>query len=123
MFYTSEQNLQERAYRMEETFKTLGKLKNKINIMIKNKDKISECECEKFYKEYERIIESIENHEEIDYYFYKLDNLRKKEKHIEKYIEINKEVIRYKRFNKLNWILARVIPAIFILGVIVACYV
>ncbi len=34
MFYVSEQNLQERAYRMEETYKSLDKLKNKIFILL-----------------------------------------------------------------------------------------
>ena len=34
MFYISEQNLQERAYRMEETYKKLDILKNKILILF-----------------------------------------------------------------------------------------
>lgn len=60
MFYISEQNLQERAYRMKETFKAFNKLKNEISsIMIGNRGKIEESECTVLYREYE----SIENHE------------------------------------------------------------
>ena len=51
MVYTSEQNLQERAYKMEETFKSLDKLRNKISIMLEyNKLDITEERCKNYIK-------------------------------------------------------------------------
>lgn len=48
-FYISEKNLQERAYRMEETYRELDKLRNKLTIYFdfNNKDKCSEEFCKK----------------------------------------------------------------------------
>ncbi|EHK2328718.1 SLATT domain-containing protein [Clostridium perfringens] len=117
MFYTSEQNLQERAYRMEETFKALDKLKNKISIMIDNRDKIEEEESKKLYKEYESIVESIENHEQIDYDFYKLDDLRKKQgqENIARYIEVKKRVNIYKILSKIKLAIKYGLPTILML--------
>ncbi|WP_010241694.1 SLATT domain-containing protein [Clostridium arbusti] len=91
MFYTSEKNLQERAYKMEETFKSLDKLRNKIDSTLIYKEDLKEDleedskkylkeeDCKKLYQEYERILISIENHEQIDYQMYKLNNYKKEE--------------------------------------------
>lgn len=96
MFYISEQNLQERAYKMEETFKRLDKLKNKISITLQyNKSNIQSEQWKKLYKEYESIISNIENHEEIDFDMYKLSSF-KKEAEKEQYLEITKRVAYYK---------------------------
>lgn len=117
MFYISEQNLQERAYRMEEKFKALDKLKNKIDIILCNRVEIEEVDCNKLYKEYESIIESIENHEAIDYDFYKLDDLGKKqgEENIARYLEVNKRVNIYKVLSKVQLAIKYGLPTIIIL--------
>lgn len=121
MFYISEQNLQERAYRMEETFKALDKLKNKISIMLEYRDEIHENDCKKLYKEYESILESIENHEQIDYDLYKFQELKNK-KELENnklYIEIERRIRIYK-FNKLTLkSLKYLIPTLIILSSII----
>lgn len=51
---------------------------NKLSIILEDKQlDITDKRCEKLYKEYEAILASIENHEEIDYTKYKLDNFEK----------------------------------------------
>ena len=77
MLYCSEKNLQERAYKMEETYKKLDRLKNKIDIIINLEiNNLSKDEVSKLYKEYENIIDSIENHKDVDYYKYILENTK-----------------------------------------------
>lgn len=68
MFYISEKNLQERACKMEETFKNLERLKNKLDITLSYYSEFEEEKCKRLFQDYERILTSIENHEEIDYY-------------------------------------------------------
>ncbi|MBU3099285.1 MULTISPECIES: SLATT domain-containing protein [Clostridium] len=122
MFYTSEQNLQERAYKMEETFKGLDKLRNKISIMLEyNKLDITEEMCKKLYKEYEAILASIENHEEIDYYMYKLDCLKKE--HIsddkkEEYSETKGKVKKYTQWKSRKIFLKYFIPTVVMIMLI-----
>lgn len=103
MMYISEQNLQERAYKMEVTFKELGALKDEIDLVIVNKfSKITENECKKLFDKYSNILSSIENHEDIDYDNYKL-------KYIERSIEQNNKVLtkaedeQYKKIKKRIW--------------------
>ncbi|ABS40761.1 SLATT domain-containing protein [Clostridium botulinum] len=115
MFYTSEKNLQERAYKMEETFKDLDRLKNKIDIILSYYQEIEENKCKRLYQEYERILTSIENHEQMDFYIYKL-NLYNKQgiKDSDKlvYKEIKLKVKMYK-ITKTALIIAKyVIPTV-----------
>lgn len=123
MFYISEQNLQERAYKMEETFKRLDKLKNKISITLQyNELDIQNEQCKKLYKEYESIIASIENHEEIDFDMYKLSSFKKegiKEGEMEQYLEIKKRVNHYKWCKKAGLYFKYFLPIILILIVII----
>ena len=104
MFYTSEQNLQERAYKMEETFKNLDKIRNKISIMLEyNKLDVTEEKCKKLFREYEAVLASIENHEEIDYDMYKLDCFKKEVIEDGKgkgYLEIEGRVKKYNYWKK-----------------------
>lgn len=70
-FYLSDKNLQERAYRMENCYKRLGELKNKINLATQSKKiALDSTSYEDFYEEYNRIIDGVENHIEIDKYKY-----------------------------------------------------
>ena len=120
MFYTSEQNLQERAYRMEETFKCLDKLRNKINILLGEKQAdITEKKKKKLYKEYEAILASIENHEEIDYDMYKLYDFKKngfKEEQEDEYLDVEKRVNQFKSWNKWKLRVKYIAP---IIGIII----
>ena len=120
MFYTSEQNLQERAYRMEEVFNSLDKLRNKIDILLgKKQSEVTEETCKKLYKEYEGILASIENHEEIDYDIYKLNDFKKNgfnEKQKEDYLEVKKSVKRFEYWNKWKLRFKYILP---ILGIII----
>ncbi|MBL4930940.1 SLATT domain-containing protein [Clostridium paridis] len=123
MFYISEQNLQERAYKMEETFKSLDKLKNKINITLQyNQSNITQEICKKLYKEYEAIISSIENHEEIDFDMYRLSYFKKEgvnEKEEDLYLEIKGRVEKYQRGKKLKMYFKYLAPLFAGIGVIV----
>lgn len=99
MFYNSEKNLQERAYKMEETFKKLDKLKNKIDITLTYELDLDEVKCKKLYQEYERVLISIENHEQIDFYMYKYnqyknDGVKDSEKEMNK--DIKRQIMLYK---------------------------
>lgn len=103
MLYVSEQNLQERAYKMEVTFKELGSLVNIIDLEIKEAKETKET-ISKLFDSYSNIIASIENHEPIDYYTYKVDNIDKKfekgeevqGKQYELYLQIKKKISIYK---------------------------
>ena len=109
MFYVSEKNLQERAYRMEENYKNLDKLNNKINSIINANKYI----CIKLYKEYEQLLASIENHESIDFKMYQLDQYNKNKKPIDKNFEIiRKEVKLHNRILLAKTICAYVLPGI-----------
>lgn len=107
-FYISEQNLQERAYKMEETYRRLDKLGNKLAIYFNfnDKDQCSEEWCKKMYQEYESIISNIENHLEIDFKKYLLQQYEKKKReeciYDEDYIILKKEIIKYERIHKLK---------------------
>lgn len=122
MFYVSEENLQERAYRMEETFKSLDKLSNKISIKVKYKESsITEEICTKFYKEYESILISIENHEPIDYCRYKIASVKKedlKANKIKAYEEHEKTVKKYDTYDEIKVYLKYIIPTVVMLTVI-----
>ena len=66
---------------MEESFKALDKLKNKIDIRMNAKDEeITFVDCKNLYKQYEQIILDIENHEPIDYTIYKMDEFNKRDR-------------------------------------------
>lgn len=123
MFYISEQNLQERAYKMEETFKCLDKLKNKISITLQyNESNITQEICKKLYREYEAIIAGIENHEEIDFDMYKLSYFKKegvKEKEKELYLAIEGRVKKYELWKKLKMYFKYLIPLVAGVGVVV----
>ncbi len=123
MFYTSEQNLQERAYRMEETFKCLDKLRNKISILLGDKQAdITEETCKKLYKEYEAILASIENHEKIDYDMYKLSDFKKngfKEEEEEEYLDVKKRVKQFENWNKWKRRIKYISPIIGIIILVV----
>lgn len=128
MFYVDGKNLQERAYRMEETFKRLDVLKNKLDIFIEYK--FNDCghkdlECKKFYRQYEQIISSIENHQKIDYMKYKIENLNKKEELTQKEIKdlekINNIVRWYRRWDCLKIILQWIVPFILFLYLFRLC--
>lgn len=123
MFYTSEQNLQERAYKMEETFKSLDKLKNKIDLTLQyNQSNITQEICKKHYKEYEAIIASIENHEEIDFDMYRLSCFKKegaKEEQKELYLEVKDRIKKYYRCKKIKMYLYYLVPLMAGVGVIV----
>lgn len=115
MFYTSEKNLQERAYKMEETFKDLDRLKNKIDITLNYYQEIEENKCKRLYQEYERILTSIENHEQIDFYIYRLNIYNKKGiKDSDKlvYKEIELKVKMYKITKTVLIIAKYVIPTV-----------
>lgn len=116
-FYISEQNLQERAYRMEETYRELDKLRNKLVIYFdfNDKDNCNEEFCKKMYKQYEQIISNIENHENIDYKKYLITQYEKKknnEKDSDIYINLRKEIIRYERIENFIIFLKYIIPVI-----------
>lgn len=123
MFYTSEKNLQERAYKMEETFKKLDRLKNKIDITLIYDSEIGEDKCKKLYQDYERILNSIENHEQIDYYKYRLgvyknEGIESNQQLI--YNEINKKVKAYEFWRKVLLFAKYVMPAIIALILIIS---
>lgn len=100
MFYCNEMNLQERAYRMEETYKRLGELRNKIDIILKcEREKINKDKVTKIFKEYEELIENIENHKEVDYYQYIINNIDKEIDKREKIHDMKKSVKVFKRYN------------------------
>jgi hypothetical protein len=104
MFYISEKNLQERAYKMEETFKNLDRLKNKIDITLSYYHEFDEGKCKRLYQDYERILTSIENHEEMDYYIYRMgiyDKEGVKDNQQLVYNKIKNKVILYKLISKL----------------------
>ncbi|MGY5265570.1 SLATT domain-containing protein [Paraclostridium bifermentans] len=116
MLYVSEQNLQERAYKMEVTFKELGSLVNIIDLEIKEtKESIS-----KLFDRYSNIIASIENHEPIDYYNYKVADIDKKfekgediqGKQYELYLQIKKKISIYKIKESIKRCAFFVIPLI-----------
>lgn len=120
MFYTSEKNLQERAYKMEETFKDLDRLKNKIDVTLSYYQEIEEDKCKKLYKDYERILTSIENHEQIDFYIYRLNVYNKKciedsEKLV--YKELKLKVKMYK-VTKTALIIAKYVIPTIIAGIL-----
>lgn len=94
MFYVSEQNLQERSYRMEQSYEKLSRLLNKLSISSGFKEKYTEEEFKKFYKEYESIIANIENHDQIDYYKYRIDDFKGKEDLNEKNKELKSEYLK-----------------------------
>ena len=116
MLYVSEQNLQERAYKMEVTFKELGSLVNIIDLEIK---KTEENIC-KLFDRYSNIIASIENHEPIDYYIYKVDCIDKKfeygeelqGKQYELYLQIKKKISIYKMREYIKRVAFFMIPLI-----------
>lgn len=115
MFYISEKNLQERAYKMEETFKNLDRLKNKIDITLIYYSEIEENKCKRLYQDYERILTSIENHEEMDFYVYRMNiynkqGIKDSEKLI--YNEIKSKVKMHKLSEKIVIIVKYVIPTI-----------
>lgn len=114
--YISAKNLQERAYKMEETFKNLDKLKNKLDITLKFDPQLEEDKCKKLHQEYERILISIENHEDIDYQIYKLNDYKKhgvKYNEQPLYEDIKKKVKQYHNFRWLEkYILKYSIPTI-----------
>jgi hypothetical protein len=113
MFYISEKNLQERAYKMEETFKNLDRLKNKIDITLIYYSEIEENKCKRFYQDYERILTSIENHEEMDFFIYRMNMYNKQGiKDSEKliYNEIKGKVKMHKLNEKVKIILKYSIP-------------
>ena len=120
MLYISEQNLQERAYRMEETYKKLDILKNKILILLTEEQRdVTERKCEKIYKEYETIIASIENHELIDYQKYKLAKFEKKnlkemqDEELRKYNELRKKIMIHDQMEKIKLIMMYCLPFFF----------
>lgn len=128
MFYVDGKNLQERAYRMEETFKHLDILRNKLDIFIEYK--FDDCEkkdeeCKKFYKQYEQIIASIENHQKIDYMKYKVENLNKKEKlssnELKDLKKTNNIVIFYTTWDYLKTILQWLLPFILFSYLFILC--
>lgn len=109
MFFVSDQDLQERAYMMEETFKKLDKLGNKICITLEySESEIPEETCKNFYKEYEAILISIENHEQIDFYRYRLDCFNKRgtnkdgKGEQELYEDIKDKVNKYDKWKKIK---------------------
>lgn len=115
MFYISEKNLQERAYKMEETFKKLDRLKNKLDITLSYFSEFEEDKCKRLYQDYERILTSIENHEEIDYYMYRINIYNKqgiKDNEQLIYKEINRKVKIYKIKAKIVIITKYLIPTI-----------
>lgn len=128
MFYVDGKNLQERAYRMEETFKHLDVLRNKLDIFIEykfNDCKDKDLECKKFYRQYEQIISSIENHQKIDYMKYKVENLKKKEElspnELKNLDEINRTVIFYTIWDYVKIISQWILPLILFLYLFRLC--
>lgn len=126
MFYIAQNNYKERAYRMEESFKALDKLKNMIDIRLKAKDeKITYKDCKNLYKLYEQIIADIENHEPIDYVVFKMDEFNKKDKmqltEIEKeeLQRVKKQLKNYSWKIKWNYIFKYGIIPLAILGICV----
>lgn len=122
MFYVSEQNLQKRAYKMEETFKKLDKLNNKIGITL-YKEKLEESKSsskefdenfhKKLYREYEAIIASIENHDPIDYYMYKVNTYKNIDTKVgyEELREAMNEIKKFKRWEMIKRTLRYGVPA------------
>lgn len=123
MFYISEQNIQERAYRMEETFKNLDILRNKISFLKSFRaDSLIEENCKKAYKEYEQILASIENHSQIDYDIHILRTLeRKKETSSDEYKKVKKSVDSFYRMEKIKSSLQYGIPGLGALRLILKC--
>ena len=121
MFYISEKNLQERAYKMEETFKNLDRLKNKIDITLIYYTEIKEDKCKRLYQDYERILTSIENHEEMDFFIYRMNVYNKqgiKDSEQLIYNQIKNKVKMHKFYEKVLIIAKYVIPTI-ISGILV----
>lgn len=90
---------------MEVTFKELGSLVNIIDLEIKKDEEMEAKEnIRKLFDKYSNIIASIENHEPIDYYIYKVDCIDKKfeygeelqGKQYELYLKIKKNISIYK---------------------------
>lgn len=115
MFYVSEKNLQERAYRMEETYKNLDRLKNKIDITLDHDVKYDKETCKRLYQNYERILTSIENHEQIDYYIYRMsvflkNGIEKDEQLV--YNKIKNYILMHKIKAKVVILLKYIIPSV-----------
>ena len=125
MFYISEQNLQERAYKMEETFKYLDILRNKISFLKSFRESnLTENDCKKVYKEYEQILASIENHKQIDYDIHILRSMeREKETQNEEYKKVKKSVDSYNRIENIKSTLQYIIPGIGSFILILKCLV
>ena len=121
-FYVSEQNLQERAYRMEETYRALDKLGNQLAIYFNfnDQDKCSEEVCKKMYQKYENIISNIENHLAIDFKRYLLQQYGKKEGACseESYITLKKEIEKHDSVQKLKIAMQYIIPTVSIIFII-----
>lgn len=131
MMYISEQNLQERAYKMEVTFKELGALKHDIDLVIVNKgSEVDRNECQKLFDKYSNILSSIENHETIDYDNYKLKYIERsiedsnkvltKVEH-EQYRNIKKRISRYELGEKLKRRTCYILPLIVSLYILYEC--
>ncbi len=124
-FHISEQNLQERAYRMEETYRELDKLRNKLTIYFDHysKEECTEEFCKKMYKQYEQIISNIENHLDIDYKKFILYQYTKKinmECNEEKKCNIIKnEISKYEWAVKFKSTMQYIIPMILIIIIMV----
>lgn len=119
MFYISEQNLQERAYRMEETYKSLGILRNKIAFLLDDEN-LSRIKCEKLYREYEHIIGGIENHKPIDYDMHRVRTLDK-EKETDRYNEVKKSVDKYIKKKKRKKFASYALPGLMSGIIIIQC--
>ena len=131
MMYISEQNIQERAYKMEITFKELGDLRHRIDLAIENKgNAISKEECEELFDRYGNILASIENHENIDYDKYKLKDIERKIQkcnHVisksenEEYKSIKNRIIKHELRQKFKESIFYMIPLIFSVFVFYIC--
>lgn len=131
MMYISEQNIQERAYKMEVTFKELGDLKHNIDLVIENNgSKITEEECKKLFDKYSNILSSIENHETIDYDNYKLKCIERSieesnqvltKSEDEQYRKIKNRIIRYELVKKLKRGVCYIFPLIVSIWILYEC--
>ena len=130
MLYVSEQNLQERAYKMEVTFKELGSLVNIIDLEIKKtKEMKTEENICKLFDRYSNIISSIENHEPIDYYIYKVDCINKKfeygeelkGKQYELYLQIKKKIFIHRLKEDIKRFAFFTIPLIASICIAIKC--
>ncbi len=119
MFYESGQNLQERAYKMEEKYRELGKLRNKIDLVLIDNSKKDMKICKKLYREYEDNLNSIENHEKIDYMMVKLEIFKKGEMlNDSKDIEIMQKYInRYNFIKRIKNFSFYIVPIILIISI------